>query len=124
MLRRIRTIDYIVLLCDDVARMKQFYTGVMGFSVYTDFPDWVELRVGSTLLTLRSRGREYDGVGGAGASVQLAFRVAPPEVDSCYAELVSRGVTILEGVQMKDYGHKTLFFADPENNVLEIYADI
>jgi catechol-2,3-dioxygenase len=33
-------------------------------------------------------------------------------------------VKILEPPQDKDYGHRTLFFKDPEGNILEIYADI
>jgi glyoxylase I family protein len=124
MLDRIRNLDYVILLCGDVSAMNPFYTGVMGFPVYRDWGDWVELRVGATLLTLRPRGRDYDGPATTGASVQLAFRVAPDEVEACYRELAQNGVPILESVMDKDYGHRTLFFSDPENNVLEVYADI
>jgi catechol-2,3-dioxygenase len=123
-LSRIRVMDYVILLCDDLAEMKRFYQEVMGFPVYADLGNWVEMRVGSTLLTLRLRGRPYDGEGGAGASVQLAFRVAPDEVDTCYHELVAQEVEIIEAPLDKDFGHRTLFFKDPEGNILEIYADI
>ena len=87
---------------------------------------WVEHRVGSVVLALRHRTRGYDGPGApaGSAQVQLAFRVTPAEVDSCHAELVERRVEILEPPVSQDYGHRTLFFRDPENNVLEIYADL
>lgn len=125
MLKTIRNLDYVVILCDDLPRMKQFYQSVMGFPVYRDLGDWVEMQVGAVLLTLRPRGRPYDlgRVPGA-ATVQLAFRVAPSEVESCYAELLEKQVEIIEGVKEQGYGHQTLFFKDPEGNILEIYADV
>jgi catechol-2,3-dioxygenase len=126
MFQSIRHLDYVVLLCDDLLRMKQFYHGIMGFPIYRDQGNWIELRVGSVLLALRPRDRPYDGPSFQphSAAVQLAFRVVPAEVDACYTELREHAVEILEPPTCKDYGHKTLFFKDPEGNVLEIYADI
>ena len=126
MLKAIRMIDYVILLCDDVSGMKQFYHEVMGFPIDEDTSNWVKMRVGSVFLTLRPRGCSYDGPAGSSeaASVQLAFRVAPNEVELCYEELVQQGAEIIEKPTDQDWGHKTLFFRDPENNILEIYADI
>src|SRR5205823_7906336 len=105
--------------------MKEFYRDVLGLQVYRELGEWIEMRVGATLLTLRRRGRPYDGESTAGsAGVQLAFRVAPAEVDACYAELAEKQVDILEEPRDTDYGHRNLFFRDPEGNILEIYADI
>jgi len=56
--------------------------------------------------------------------VQLAFHVAPSEVERWYFELLEKKVEILEPPRDRDYGHRTLFFKDPEGNILEIYADI
>lgn len=125
LLSHIRNLDYVVLLCTDTARMKAFYHETLGLPIYRDWEDWIEMRVGAVLLTLRKRGRPYDGEKSPdSAGVQLAFRVAPPEVDSCYAELVDNHVEIIEAPRDQDYGHRTLFFKDPEGNILEIYADI
>jgi glyoxylase I family protein len=125
MLASIRNLDYLVLLCDDPALMKVFYHETLGFPIYRDWEDWVELRLGSVLLTLRRRGRSYDGKKYPNsASVQLAFRVAPQEVDGCYRELLQKQVQIIEAPRDQEYGHRTLFFKDPEGNILEIYADI
>jgi catechol 2,3-dioxygenase-like lactoylglutathione lyase family enzyme len=124
MLKAIRNIDYVILLCDDVSRMKWFYHEILGFPIYRDWPGWVEMRVGAVLLTLRPRGRVYDGQKPPGsAGLQLAFRVAPPEIESCYRDLLAGQVDILEEPRVQDYGHTTLFFKDPEGNILEIYAD-
>ena len=125
MLKMIRNLDYVILLCDDLALMKTFYRDIMGFPIYRDWGDWFEMQVGAVLLTLRPRGRSYDGSRNPGsASVQLAFRVAPDEVQACYEELKAKGVTILQAPQDGGYGHLAFFFADPEGNILEIYADV
>jgi catechol 2,3-dioxygenase-like lactoylglutathione lyase family enzyme len=60
------------------------------------------------------------------AAVQLAFRVPPSAVDGCHTELVARGVRILrEPTDLASpWHHRTVFFADPEDNVLEIYAEL
>lgn len=58
--------------------------------------------------------------------MQLAFRVPPSAVDDCHAELVANGVRILRGPTdlTSTWRHGTLFFSDPEGNVIEIYAEI
>ena len=125
MLSKIHTLDYVILLCEDVAGMKHFYHDILGFPIHREREDWVEMRVGASLLTLRPRGRPYDGGKlPQSASVQLAFRVAPAEVDSCHRELREKQVEILEAPRDRGYGHRTLFFKDPEGNILEIYADL
>src|SRR3954470_15304832 len=84
MLKAIRNLDYVVLLCEDVDAMTRFYNDTLGFPLYRAWEGWVEMRAGATLLTLRKRGRPYDGPSAPGsAGVQLAFRVAPGEVDAC-----------------------------------------
>lgn len=124
-MKTIRNLDYVIILCDDVERMKQFYTDVMGFPIHRDWGTWVEMRVGACLLTLRPRGRPYDGARVPGAAgFQLAFRVAPSEVAACHAQLIEQGIEVIEEPRDHDYGHRTLFFKDPEGNILEIYADI
>lgn len=121
----LHTLDYVVLLCEDLARMKVFYHELLGFPIERDWGDWIEMRLGTVLLTLRPRGRSYDGPGTTGAAgVQLAFRVTRPDVDAWHAELLRRQVEVLEPPQDQGYGHRTLFFRDPEGNILEIYADI
>ncbi|MEM7033783.1 MAG: VOC family protein [Chloroflexota bacterium] len=129
MLKSIRHIDYVVLLCRDLAVMKDFYTNIMGFTIELDTGSWVEMRVGSTRLTLAQRGRPFEGppVPSGAACVQLAFRVTPQEVHSCFDELKAKRVEIIEPPTDKDmsyWQHRTLFFKDPEGNILEIYADI
>ena len=125
MLKNIRNLDYVILLCEEIQRMKIFYHEVLGFKIYRGNEDWIEMNVGATLLTLRKRGRPYDGAKMPdSAGIQLAFRVTPAEVDECHRKLLQKHVEILDPPRDRDYGHRTLFFKDPEGNILEIYADI
>ena len=58
------------------------------------------------------------------ASLQLAFKVSAPEVDTCADELVRHGVNLLSPPTDQVFGHRTLFFRDPDGNLLEVFADI
>ena len=124
----IRGVDYVILLCEKLAESCLFYRDVMRFPIEEDHPTWIKFRVGSTALTLRPRGPWLgwdDGPNVPGsACVQLAFRVAPGDVANCHAELLEKGVEILEPPKDQEFGHRTLFFRDPEGNVIEIYAEI
>jgi lactoylglutathione lyase len=127
-LKDIHNFDYAVLLCAQFAATRAFYRDVMGFNLVVDKERWVSFRVGATLLTLRPRGKSPGGDDGptieGSASVQLAFRVPPPAVDSCYAELVAKGAPILQPpTDLPTWRHRTLFFRDPEGNMIEIYAE-
>ena len=125
MLKNIRNLDYVILLCEEIPRMRNFYYEVLGFPIYRGNEEWVEMNVGASLLTLRKRGRPYDGNKlPDSAGIQLAFRVTPAEVEECHQELLQKRVEILDPPRDMEYGHRTLFFKDPEGNILEIYADI
>jgi lactoylglutathione lyase len=127
-LRAIRALDYTVVFVRDMAAMRRFYTEVMRFELYFELGGgkWVELRVGNNILALSEPGLivadRPPPVGSA--SLQLAFRVRREEVDACEAALRAANVTIVAPATDQPFGHRTLFFRDPDGNLLEIYADI
>lgn len=123
----IRSIDYTVIFARQFAEMREFYESTMGFALHRELsPRWVEFRVGSNILALAEPSPPlHDPLPPAGTmSLQLAFRVAPQEVDSCAVTLAERGVAIVSPPTDRPFGHRTLFFRDPDGNLLEIYAEI
>ena len=123
----IRSLDYTVIFARQMSAMREFYGTMLGFPLHRELgANWIEYRVGSNILALTERGVVFDdpsppiGV----LSLQLAFRVAPSEVATCANTLKERGVSIISGPTDQAWGHRTLFFRDPDGNVLEIYAEI
>lgn len=126
MLTSVQKLTYVIVLCHDIARMKAFYQDLFAFTVASESATNLTLRTDAVLLGLRQRTRTYDGQGVRPElpGVQIAFLVSPPEVDHCYEQLVAKGVQILEPPTDQPRGHRTVYFADPEGNMLEIYAEI
>jgi catechol 2,3-dioxygenase-like lactoylglutathione lyase family enzyme len=123
----IRSLDFTVIFARQMAAMREFYGTVLGLPLHRELsPRWIEYRIGSNILALTERGAMFDdpsppiGV----LSLQLAFRVAPSEVAICANTLKERGVSIISGPTDRTFGHRTLFFRDPDGNVLEIYAEL
>jgi catechol 2,3-dioxygenase-like lactoylglutathione lyase family enzyme len=107
--------------------MRRFYEDVLGFPLLRELsPSWIEYRVGDNILTLArpSRTAADAPTPNGSASLQLAFKVSVPEVDRCADELVRQGVTLLSPPTDQVFGHRTVFFRDPDGNLLEVFADI
>ncbi|MFT4194173.1 VOC family protein [Ottowia sp.] len=123
----LRSLDYTVIYARQMTAMREFYEDKLRLSLHRELsPRWIEYRIGSAILALASSGGRFnDPAPPIGAlSLQLAFRVAPHEVSLCAETLTFRGVKCLSGPTDQNFGHRTLFFRDPDGNVLEIYAEI
>ena len=126
MLTLVKQLTYVIVLCDDMERMKAFYRDLFAFEIDSESATSLAFRAGSVLLALRQRTRNYDGVGVRPElpGVQIAFLVQPNEVELCYQQLLAKGVEILDPPTDQPRGHRTVYFSDPEGNMLEIYAEI
>ncbi len=123
----IRAIDYTVIFVRDMAAMRRFYEDVLAFPLSRELsPNWIEYGLGSNTLALArpSRTAADAPIPAGSASLQLAFRVSVAEVDQCANELARHGVALLSPPTNQSFGHRTLFFRDPDGNLLEVYAEI
>ena len=123
----IRAIDYTVIFVRDMIAMRRFYEDVLALSLLRELsPNWIEYGLGSNTLALArpSRTAADAPTPPGSASLQLAFRVSAAEVDACADELVRQGVALLSTPTNQPFGHRTLFFRDPDGNLLEVYAEI
>jgi catechol 2,3-dioxygenase-like lactoylglutathione lyase family enzyme len=125
--KSIRAIDYTVVFVRDMEAMRRFYEEVLGFTLSRELSaGWLEYQVGGNTLALAkpSLTAKDPPTPTGSAALQLAFKVSPAEVDQCAAELVRQGVEIVSPPTDRAFGHRTLFFRDPDGNLLEVYADI
>lgn len=123
----IKAVDYTVIFVRDMAAMRAFYEGVLGFAVDRELSaGWIEYRLGPNTLALAnpSRTKGDTPVPAGSAALQLAFLVSPSDVDRCAEALMLAGADIVEPPTDQAFGHRTLFFRDPDGNLLEIYAEI
>jgi catechol 2,3-dioxygenase-like lactoylglutathione lyase family enzyme len=123
----IRAIDYTVIFVRDMDAMRRFYEDVLVLPLLRELsPNWIEYGLGpNTLALARPSLTRADAPTPPGtAALQLAFKVAPAEVDACADELVRQGVALVSPPTDRPFGHRTLFFRDPDGNLLEVYAEI
>jgi catechol 2,3-dioxygenase-like lactoylglutathione lyase family enzyme len=123
----IKSIDYTVIFVRDMTAMRRFYEEVLAFPLTRELsPGWIEYQIGSNTLALAKPSRTATDAPtpNGSAALQLAFKVSPAEVDQCADELVRHGVTIVSPPMDQPFGHRTLFFRDPDGNLLEVYAEI
>src|SRR5262249_46214944 len=125
--RAIRAIDYTVIFARDMAAMRRFYEDVLGFSLLRELSaGWIEYRVGDNTLALArpSRTAADAPTPNGSAALQLAFKGPPPEVWRCAADLVRPGIPLVSPPTNQVFGHRTVFFRDPDGNLLEVFAEI
>ena len=81
MLTTVHQLDYAIVLCEDLDRMKAFYRDLFDFPIASESATGLTFQAGAVKLSLRQRTRGYDGRGTRGElpGVQLAFLVAPEE---------------------------------------------
>jgi catechol 2,3-dioxygenase-like lactoylglutathione lyase family enzyme len=108
-----------------MAAMRRFYEDILGFALSRELsPGWIEHRIGANTLAQPSRTAADAPTPIGSASLQLAFKVSAAEVDQCADELTRRGVELLSPPTDQAFGHRTLFFRDPDGNLLEVFAEI
>jgi catechol 2,3-dioxygenase-like lactoylglutathione lyase family enzyme len=125
--KAIRAIDYTVIFVRDMAAMRRFYEDVLGLELQRELsPNWLEYQLGGNTLALaRPSLTAADAPTPAGsAALQLEFKVPAADVDACAEELVRAGVALVSPPTDHAFGHRTLFFRDPDGNLLEVYAKI
>lgn len=125
-------IALITILTGDVPAMVRFYSDVLGFTTQTEVGEYVEFASEGVRFAICARSIMVEATGhtafrkpAAGRSFELAFPCASPAaVDEAYADIVDRGATPIKGPADMPWGQRTAFFADPDGNVHELFADL
>ncbi|MCI0184130.1 VOC family protein [Sulfoacidibacillus ferrooxidans] len=125
-------IALITVLTNKISKMKNFYTEVLGFTIKSETDGYIELVNEGVRFAICTRhimaditdNHESFAEEHKGQAFELAFPCASAEdVKSTYHELVSKGAIPIKEPATMPWGQTTAFFADPEGNIHEIFAD-
>ena len=125
----IQAVHHLTLTVSDVARSREFYSGLLGFDLAGEFGERVVLIKGNTLLALGPApdpGRAKAGDSFDENRVGLdhfSFGVSDKaELDRAVGILDANGVSHGEIVNLAPFGIDVLMFRDPDNIQVELTA--
>lgn len=112
------------LYIHDLEKAKSFYHGELDLPIISYVEEkHLFLRAGQSVLLLfnpeDSRQKASPPPHYGGGKQHFAFEVSSADYDDAKAEIVRKGIEIIDEVTWKG-GQKSFYFRDPEGNVLEI----
>lgn len=115
----------ITLFVEDLEAAKQFYLKVFGLPVTFADGDSAVFQFGNTLINLLKMTAAEDlitpaKVASRGSGSRFVFTIEVDDVDAMCAELVARGVELLNGPMDRPWGVRTASFIDPGGHIWEI----
>lgn len=121
----LKSVGAITLFVEDLKISKSFYRDVFGLPVTYEDESSAVFKFDNVLINLLEipAARELIEPGvvasrDAGSRFQLTIWV--DDADAVCAELVLRGVTLLNGPMNREWGQRTAAFIDPAGNIWEI----
>ena len=120
-----RRIFAITLFTEDLEQAKEFYQNVFGLPIDYEDSNSAVFKFGSTLINLLkiSEARELiepAKVADRESGARYVFTIMVEDVDALCAELVRRGVKLLNGPMDRPWGIRTASFMDPAGHIWEI----
>ena len=120
-----RGIFAITLFTEDLEQAKEFYQNVFGLPIDYEDSNSAVFKFGSTLINLLkiSEARELiepAKVADRESGARYVFTIMVEDVDALCAELVRRGVKLLNGPMDRPWGIRTASFMDPAGHIWEI----
>jgi lactoylglutathione lyase len=125
-------LDLISIVTSQSKAMKHFYTDTLGFKIMLDLENYCEfenqgVRFAITTHKVMSDATQHPSFSKKreGQSFELAFKVpTSEEVDDVYQEWVRKGAQPIQEPETMPWNQRTAFFADPDGNIHEIFADL
>jgi catechol 2,3-dioxygenase-like lactoylglutathione lyase family enzyme len=121
----VKGIDAITLFVEDLPATKAFYLEVFRLPVHFEDPNSCVFQFGETVINLLDirQAPELIAPGIAAsreAGSRMVFTLAVDDVDAMCAELIGRGVELLNGPMDRPWGIRTASFRDPGGYIWEI----
>jgi catechol 2,3-dioxygenase-like lactoylglutathione lyase family enzyme len=115
----------ITLFAEDLEATKQFYQQVFGLPIAFEDPNSAVFNFGNTIINLlriteANELIEPATVANLEAGSRMVFTIQVEDVDAMCAELIARGVKLLNGPMDRPWGIRTASFRDPAGHIWEI----
>ena len=125
MIKGLNKIEVITFFVEDLAATRAFYESTLGLEVvYSDDVSAV-VKLENLMINILHTDKadtlvEPRQVAAVEAGTRQLFTFEVADANAVYEELEAHGVTILNGPTDRPWGRRTISFADPAGNVLEI----
>jgi len=115
----------ITLFTENLEQAKEFYQNAFGLPIDYEDSNSAVFKFGGTLVNLlkitEARGLiEPAKVANRESGARYVFTISVEDVDAMCAELVRRGVKLLNGPMDRPWGIRTASFMDPAGHIWEI----
>jgi lactoylglutathione lyase len=129
-------IALITILTDNIGPLVRFYRDALGFRPrgeideanlsYTELEsEGVRFAVCPRSVMAQFTMHASFSESTRGQAFELAFPCeSPAEVDTAYAAIVAQGATPVQSPANMPWGQRSAFFADPDGNIHELFADL
>jgi len=125
-------LDMVGVITSKFDEMLAFYRDTLDMKIKLQMESYVEFEHPGIRFAISTHDVMQKATGHAsyaeerrGQSLELAFRIATPEeVDSAFNELMEKGATSVTSPADMPWGQRAAFFADPDGNIHEIFADL
>ncbi len=125
-------IDMIGIITNNFEEMLGFYRDTLGFKVILQMDEYVEFENTGTRFAISTNSIMSQVTNHhtykekkKGQTLELAFREnSSAEVDKSFAEIIEKGAVSIKEPADMPWGQRAGFFADPDGNIHEIFADL
>jgi catechol 2,3-dioxygenase-like lactoylglutathione lyase family enzyme len=120
-----KNINAITLFTEDLAETKAYYLRVFGLPIHFEGPTSAVFKFGNTLINLLQIEQADELISPAKVAdresgSRFVFTVGVDDVDEMCADLVGRGVELLNGPMDRPWGIRTASFMDPAGYIWEV----
>jgi len=117
----------LIILVDDLEKMKSFFKETLGLKMFASKPDWAGFNAGELLIELFGPRHRTEDIGVSGVPGVKGFEAQPirisfktENIEADLETLKQKGARVLTAIGQESWG-KYVWLADPEGNQYQLW---